>query len=245
MDIPSAELTKYAANAMLATRISFMNQMADLCERVGADVTSVGAASAPTDGSGRRSSFPVPGYGGSCFPKDVQALVRTAGEFGVVPDLLEAVEAVNARQKQVLLQKVMGLLGASLTGRAVGVWGLAFKPETDDMRESPAIPLVEGLLAAGATVRVHDPKAMEVARELFGDRVSWMADPYEACRGTDALVIVTEWLVYRTPDFERMRDAMRRPADCRWSQSVRPVPHARARLRVPVHRPAPVGASAP
>jgi len=211
MDIPSAELTKYAANAMLASRISFMNQMADLCERVGADITSVRRGIGSDRRIGQAFLFPGPGYGGSCFPKDVQALVRTAGEFGVVPDLLEAVEAVNARQKQVLLRKVVEELGPSLAGREVGVWGLAFKAETDDMRESPAIPLVEGLLAAGATVRVHDPKAMEVARGLFGERVSWMSDPYEACHGADALVIVTEWLVYRTPDFGRIRGAMRRP----------------------------------
>ncbi|MCL4867069.1 MAG: UDP-glucose/GDP-mannose dehydrogenase family protein, partial [Gemmatimonadales bacterium] len=160
MDIPSAELTKYAANAMLASRISFMNQMADLCERVGADITSVRRGIGSDRRIGQAFLFPGPGYGGSCFPKDVQALVRTAGECGVVPDLLEAVEAVNARQKQVLLRKVLGQLGPSLAGREVGVWGLAFKPNTDDMRESPAIPLVEGLLEAGATVRVHDPKAM-------------------------------------------------------------------------------------
>ncbi len=211
MDIPSAELTKYAANAMLASRISFMNQMADLCERVGADITSVRRGIGSDRRIGQAFLFPGPGYGGSCFPKDVQALVRTAGECGVVPDLLEAVEAVNARQKQVLLRKVLGQLGPSLAGREVGVWGLAFKAETDDMRESPAIPLVEGLLEAGATVRVHDPKAMEVARGLFGNRVTWMGEPYEACQGADALVIVTEWLVYRTPDFERIRRAMRRP----------------------------------
>ncbi len=211
MDIPSAELTKYAANAMLASRISFMNQMADLCERVGADITSVRRGIGSDRRIGQAFLFPGPGYGGSCFPKDVQALVRTAGECGVVPDLLEAVEAVNARQKQVLLRKVLGQLGPSLAGREVGVWGLAFKAETDDMRESPAIPLVEGLLEAGATVRVHDPKAMEVARGLFGNRVAWMGEPYEACQGADALVIVTEWLVYRTPDFERIRRAMRRP----------------------------------
>ncbi|MDZ4672961.1 MAG: UDP-glucose/GDP-mannose dehydrogenase family protein [Gemmatimonadota bacterium] len=211
MDIASAELTKYAANAMLASRISFMNQMADLCERVGADITSVRRGIGSDRRIGQAFLFPGPGYGGSCFPKDVQALVRTAGEVGMVPDFLESIEAVNARQKQVLLAKVQGRLGDSLAGHEVGVWGLAFKAETDDMRESPAIPLVEGLLQAGATVRVHDPKAMEVARGFFGDRVSWQTDPYEVSRGADALVIVTEWLVYRTPDFGRIRGLMRRP----------------------------------
>ena len=211
MDIPSAELTKYAANAMLATRISFMNQVAELCERVGADVTSVRRGIGSDRRIGQAFLFPGPGYGGSCFPKDVKALLRTAQDVGVAPDILAAVEAVNARQKQVLLGKLHGALGPDLAGRTVGVWGLAFKAETDDMRESPAIPLVEGLLAAGARVRVHDPQAMAVAAGLFGDRVDYAGDPYEAAEAADALAIVTEWLVYRNPDFERLRSRMRQP----------------------------------
>jgi UDPglucose 6-dehydrogenase len=211
MDIPSAELTKYAANAMLASRISFMNQIADLCERVGADVTNVRRGIGSDRRIGQAFLFPGPGYGGSCFPKDVQALMRTAHAVGMEPDLLSAIESVNQRQKLVLLDKLRLALAPSLAGREVAVWGLAFKAETDDMRESPAIPLVEGLLAEGARVRVHDPKAMAVAAALFGDRVRFAADPYDAVHGADALAIVTEWLVYRTPDLERIRGAMRRP----------------------------------
>ncbi len=209
MDIPSAEVTKYAANAMLATRISFMTQVADLCEKVGADVTAVRRGIGSDRRIGQAFLFPGPGYGGSCFPKDVKALIHTAREVGASPEILEAVELVNARQKLVLLEKLRSALGGTTAGREVAVWGLAFKAETDDMRESPAIPLVEGLLADGASVRVHDPKAMEVAQGLFGDRVRYASDPYDALTGADALAIVTEWLVYRNPDFERMRTLMR------------------------------------
>ncbi len=208
MDIPSAEVTKYAANAMLATRISFMNQIANLCERVGADVTNVRRGIGTDQRIGSAFLFPGPGYGGACFPKDVKALIRTAAEVGAPADLLEAVEHVNQRQKQVLLAKVDAALGVGLKGKTVGVWGLAFKAETDDIRESPAIPLIEGLLAHGARVQAHDPHAMENARALFGDRIQYAADPYSAARGADAVVVVTEWLVYRNPDFERLRREM-------------------------------------
>jgi UDPglucose 6-dehydrogenase len=211
MDIPSAEMTKYAANAMLATRISFMNQIADLCERVGADVSMVRKGIGSDRRIGSAFLFPGPGYGGSCFPKDVKALIRTAQEMGMEPTLLESVEVVNERQKRVLLGKLFNLLGPALGGRQVAVWGLSFKAETDDMRESPAIPLVDGILNAGGAVRVHDPKAMEVARGLYGDRLHYARDPYDAVAGSDALVIVTEWLLYRTPDFDRMRTLLTRP----------------------------------
>ena len=208
MDIPSAEVTKYAANAMLATRISFMNQVANLCERVGADVTNVRRGIGTDDRIGPAFLFPGPGYGGACFPKDVKALIRTAHEAGMPADLLEAVESVNRRQKQVLLAKVDAALGVGLAGKTVGVWGLSFKAETDDIRESPAIPLIEGLLAHGARVQAHDPHAMDNARALFGERITYAHDPYAAARGADALVIVTEWLVYRNPDFERLRSVL-------------------------------------
>ena len=211
MDIPSAEVTKYAANAMLATRISFMNQIATLCELVGADVSMVRKGIGTDRRIGPAFLFPGPGYGGSCFPKDVKALIRTAQELGMQATIWESVEAVNQQQKQVLLQKLLAELGADLRGKRIGVWGLAFKPETDDMRESPAIPLVEGLLEAGATIRAHDPKAMEIALGLFGGRIEYARDPYDAVAGADALVIVTEWLVYRNPDLERIRSALRRP----------------------------------
>ena len=209
MDIPSAEVTKYAANAMLATRISFMNQMADLCERVGADVSMVRRGIGSDHRIGPAFLFPGPGYGGSCFPKDVKALIRTAEDMGMEPSLLSAVEAVNERQKRVLLHKLLSRLGSTLRGRQIAVWGLSFKAETDDMRESSAIPLIEGILDAGGSVRAHDPKAMEVARTMFGERLYYASDPYDALAGADALVIVTEWLQYRNPDFERMRSLLR------------------------------------
>jgi UDPglucose 6-dehydrogenase len=211
MDIPSAEITKYAANAMLATRISFMNQVAELCERLGADVGMVRKGIGSDRRIGSAFLFPGPGYGGSCFPKDVKALARTAQELGIDPDLLRAVEAVNERQKRVLLGKLTSRLGPGLDGRQIAVWGLSFKAETDDMRESPALPLIDGILRANGAVRAHDPKAVESAREIFGDRLYYARDPYDAVAGADALVIVTEWLVYRNPDFDRLKSLLARP----------------------------------
>jgi UDPglucose 6-dehydrogenase len=211
MDIASAEVTKYAANAMLATRISFMNQMALFCELVGADVNHVRLGIGSDQRIGRAFLYPGPGYGGSCFPKDVKALIRTSDDLGLSLDVLKAVERVNECQKQIVLQKTFRYLGQDLSGKSVGVWGLAFKAETDDMRESPAIPAIEGLLDAGARVQTHDPKATDSARLIFGDRVMYAADPYSAAHGVDALLIMTEWLVYRNPDFERVRKLVRRP----------------------------------
>jgi UDPglucose 6-dehydrogenase len=211
MDIASAEVTKYAANAMLATRISFMNQIALFCELVGADVNQVRMGIGSDQRIGRAFLYPGPGYGGSCFPKDVKALIRTSDDLGLSLDLLKAVEGVNECQKQVVLQKTLRYLGQDLSGKIVGLWGLAFKAETDDMRESPTIPLIEGLLGAGARVQTHDPKATDSARLIFGDRVMYVADPYSAAHGADALIVMTEWLLYRNPDFERVRKLVRRP----------------------------------
>jgi UDPglucose 6-dehydrogenase len=211
MDIASAEVTKYAANAMLATRISFMNQMALFCELVGADVNNVRLGIGSDQRIGRAFLYPGPGYGGSCFPKDVKALIRTSEDLGLSLDVLKAVEHVNECQKQIVLQKTLRYLGQELNGKSIGVWGLAFKAETDDMRESPAIPVIEGLLDAGARVQTHDPKATDSARMIFGDRVMYAADPYSAAHGVDALLVLTEWLVYRNPDFERIRKLVRRP----------------------------------
>jgi UDPglucose 6-dehydrogenase len=211
MDIASAEVTKYAANAMLATRISFMNQMALFCELVGADVNHVRLGIGSDQRIGRAFLYPGPGYGGSCFPKDVKALIRTSDDLGLSLDVLKAVEEVNECQKKVVLQKTFRYLGQDLTGKIIGLWGLAFKAETDDMRESPTIPLIEGLLGAGARVQTHDPKATDSARSIFGDRVMYAADPYSAAHGADALIVMTEWLVYRNPDFERVRKLVRRP----------------------------------
>jgi len=211
MDLPSAEVTKYAANAMLATRISFMNQIAQLCDMVGADVTLVRKGIGTDRRIGPAFLFPGPGYGGSCFPKDVKALIRTGQDRGLPLDILQAVEAANERQKRVLFEKLARHLGDGLREATVAVWGLAFKAETDDVRESPALVLVEQLLAAGAGVRVHDPAALASARRRLGDRVTYAKNAYDAVDGAAALAIVTEWLEYRNPDFERIKRALTRP----------------------------------
>ncbi len=210
MDTRSAELTKYAANAMLATRISFMNDVALLCDKVGADVDLVRKGMGADRRIGYPFLFPGVGYGGSCFPKDVKALITTAREHGIEFDLLRSVERTNARQKQLLLTKATKHFG-SLEGRTFGVWGLAFKPKTDDMREAPAIVLIEGLLGKGARVQVHDPVAMEVAKRVFGNRVTWAPTAYDAIEGVDALFVVTEWNDFRHPDFNRMKGLMKAP----------------------------------
>ena len=210
MDIPSAEMTKYAANAMLATRISFMNQIARLCEAVGADVTHVRRGIGSDRRIGQAFLFPGPGYGGSCFPKDVKALIRTATEREVALDVLHAVESANDAQKHVLFEKLKRHLGP-LQQKTVAVWGLAFKAETDDVRESPALVLVEALLCEGVQVQVHDPAAMKTAARHLGSRVKYATHAYDALSGADALAIVTEWLEYRNPDFARIKQLLNRP----------------------------------
>jgi UDPglucose 6-dehydrogenase len=211
MDVPSAEITKYAANAMLATRISFMNAVAQLCEKTGADVNAV-RKGVGTDGRiGPAFLYPGAGYGGSCFPKDVKALIRTMADLGADASILQAVEDVNDRQKRILLDRLTNRLGEDLTGRAVAVWGLAFKPNTDDMREAPSLVTIEGLLARGAKVVAHDPVAMDEARRHLGDRISYASTNYATLDGADALVIHTEWHPYRRPDFVRMKSAMKTP----------------------------------
>ncbi len=211
MDIPSAEMTKYAANAMLATRISFMNEIAALCERVGANVDLVRKGVGSDARIGPSFLFPGPGYGGSCFPKDVKALVQTARQRETPLSVLEAVESANDRQKKRLFEKLSEALNGELPGATIAVWGLSFKPNTDDMRESPALDLIEGILAAGASVVAHDPAAMDEARRRLGDRVRYATTNYEALSGADGLVIVTDWNEYRHPDFLRMKEALRRP----------------------------------
>jgi UDPglucose 6-dehydrogenase len=211
MDIPSAEMTKYAANAMLATRISFMNQIAGLCEAVGADVTLVRKGIGTDRRIGSAFLFPGPGYGGSCFPKDVKALIRTSEARGVPLDILAAVEAANERQKRVLFDKLARHFDGRLRGTTIAVWGLAFKAETDDVRESPALVLADALLGAGATVRVHDPAALQTARRHLGDRVVYAAHAYDALEGAAALAILTEWREYRNPDFDRIKRLLTRP----------------------------------
>ena len=210
MDCASAELTKYAANAMLATRISFMNEVANLCEAVGADVDHVRKAIGSDKRIGPSFLFPGIGYGGSCFPKDVQAMIRFASDINYDFRILQSVEAVNLRQKTRLFAKIKRHFGR-LKGKTVAVWGLAFKPKTDDMREAPAIPLIEALLAAGARVQAYDPEAVTVARGIFGKRITYSPSNYDALKGADALAIVTEWNEFRRPDFARMRTLMRSP----------------------------------
>jgi len=214
MDIRSAELTKYAANAMLATKISFMNEMANLAERFGADIerVRVGIGSDPRIGYG--FIYPGAGYGGSCFPKDVKALERSGRAAGYEPKILAAVETVNAQQKTVLFSKIKAHFKGQLRGRTIAVWGLAFKPNTDDMREAPSRVLIEALLGAGAAVRAYDPVAMPEARRLFGDRPGLLlsANMEDALAGADALAIVTEWQEFRSPDFDGIKAALKQPA---------------------------------
>ena len=211
MDLASAELTKYAANAMLATRISFMNELALLAESVGADIDAVRRGIGSDERIGRHFLYAGCGYGGSCFPKDIKALVRTGHEHGHPMRILEAVEAVNERQKQVLVEKIGTRFGASLAGLTLTVWGLAFKPETDDIREAPSLALIEQLLARGARVQAFDPVAMQAARAELGERagLAYSASALDAIRGSDALIVVTEWKEFRSPDFEELAGLMR------------------------------------
>ncbi len=211
MDTASAELTKYAANAMLATRVSFMNQIAELCEVFGANVDSVRKGLGSDPRIGRYFLFPGPGYGGSCFPKDVKALIRTAHDHSIPVELFAATESVNERQKRKLFEKVHRILGKRLAGARVAVWGLAFKAETDDVRESPSIALIDALLEAQVTVAAHDPAAIENARAKFGNRIEYFQDMYEVVEGAEALIVVTEWRQFRNPDFARVRAALRSP----------------------------------
>jgi UDPglucose 6-dehydrogenase len=222
MDIRSAEMTKYASNAMLATKISFINEMANICGSLGADIDSVRKGMGYDRRIGFEFLFPGVGYGGSCFPKDVKALVQTAQEHGIDAVVLKGVEAVNEEQKKVLFRKIVehfrGRAGSRrpsgkkpLAGRTIAVWGLSFKPRTDDMREAPSVVIIDQLLRAGAEVRAHDPVAMGEAYKIFKDRVFLASDSYEALKGADALAVVTEWNEFRTPDFARMKKIMRMP----------------------------------
>jgi UDPglucose 6-dehydrogenase len=201
----SAEMTKYAANAMLATKISFINEMANLCDRLGADINDVRKGIGHDQRIGFQFLFPGPGYGGSCFPKDVEAIIAMGRHTGLPLALMEAVDKVNDAQKEVLFQKISAHFGQHLAGKTLALWGLAFKPRTDDIREAPALCLIDRLLAAEVKVRVHDPEAMVNVREIYGDRLYYSDRPYGALEGADGLVIVTEWPEFRNPDFEVMK----------------------------------------
>lgn len=211
MDNRSAELTKYAANALLATKISFMNELSRLCEAAGADIEAVRMGAGSDTRIGPRFLFAGAGYGGSCFPKDVRALVDTARLHGVELQIAQAVENVNTQQKSILARKVKACLGEDLSGMVVGVWGLAFKPQTDDVREAAALTLCRELVDAGATVRAYDPEARETARKVLGDAIEYVSTSRAAAAGADALVLVTEWSEFRNPDFVSLKETLRRP----------------------------------
>ena len=212
MDIPSAEMTKYAANSMLATRISFMNDIANLCERVGADVNMVRAGIGSDTRIGRKFLYAGCGYGGSCFPKDVKALIKTADQNGYSMEVLKAVERVNEKQKSVLFDKLQkAYQGEDLKGKTIAMWGLSFKPETDDMRESTALVMIDKLLASGCRIRVYDPIAMDECRRRIGDKVTYCRDMYDAVLDADALLLLTEWKEFRLPTWGVIKKAMHRP----------------------------------
>ncbi len=221
MDVKSAEMTKYAANAMLATKISFINEIANLCELVGADVANVRKGIGSDSRIGFEFLFPGVGYGGSCFPKDVQAIIKTGSEYGYDLKILKAVEAVNYRQKEVLVDRILKHFGARgkeqvakekpLEGKTIGIWGLSFKPRTDDMREAPSITVINSLLDAGARVKAHDPEAMDEAKKVFGDRIEYMKDNYAVAKDADALAVITEWNEFRRPNFEKVKGMMKSP----------------------------------
>lgn len=211
MDIASAEMTKYTSNAMLATRISFMNEIANLCERVGANVHEVRKGVGADSRIGHAFLFPGCGYGGSCFPKDIQAIIHTAKKFDYDFRILTAVEEVNADQKMVLFNKVYKHFDGDLKGRTFAVWGLSFKPKTDDMREAPSIPLIESLLERGAKVRACDPEAVHEAKKIFGDKITYHLNRYECLEGASALIVVTEWAEFQNPDFDKIKSILVEP----------------------------------
>ena len=209
MDIRSAELTKYAANSFLATKITFMNEIANLCEILGADVDMVRKGVGTDDRIGKRFLFAGIGYGGSCFPKDVQALARTADEINYDFKILDAVMSVNGYQKQKLIPQLLDYFGGAIKGKTIAVWGLAFKPYTDDIREAPALENIRELLSLGATVKTYDPEAMENVKGIFGDQITYAKDEYDATNGADALMIMTEWPIFRTPEFDKLESTLK------------------------------------
>ena len=211
MDIRSAEMTKYAANAMLATRISFMNELANLCEAAGADINAVRAGVGSDPRIGPSFLFPGVGYGGSCFPKDVQAMIKTAEEHNHSLKILPAVEDTNRNQKELLAQKIIKRFKKNLKGKTIAVWGLSFKPNTDDMREAPSITIIKALLKRGATIKAYDPVAVESTREILGNSISYSKDNYSILKGADALALITEWNEFRRPNFDKMFELMRSP----------------------------------
>ena len=212
MDERSAEMTKYAANSYLATRITFMNEIANLCDKLGANVDMVRKGMGSDGRIGKRFLFPGVGYGGSCFPKDVQALAKTANEVSYDFRILNSVMNVNEDQKKILSQRIINYFGGNVEGKTIAIWGLAFKPNTDDIREAPALTIIKDLLAAGAQIKAFDPEAMDNVREIFGDKIEFGNSQYEVLENADALAIVTEWQVFRTPNFDTIKDLLINPA---------------------------------
>lgn len=211
MDIKSAEMTKYASNSFLATKISFMNEIANLCEKVGADAEMVRIGMSTDSRIGNKFLFPGLGYGGSCFPKDVKALIKTGEENKCSMSIIKAADEVNRQQRVNFIEKIIAKMGEDLTGKTIGVWGLAFKPKTNDMREAPAITIINGLLAKGAKVKAYDPKAFDLAKFYFGEKVTYAKSSYEAVDGADCLLLLTEWNEFRRPDFEKVKTLMKHP----------------------------------
>ncbi|MFA4911046.1 MAG: UDP-glucose/GDP-mannose dehydrogenase family protein [Desulfobacteria bacterium] len=208
MDIESAEMTKYAANAMLATRVSFMNELANLCEKVGADISDVRKGMGTDPRIGYSFLFPGVGYGGSCFPKDVRAIIRTAKENDYDLNILKAVDLANTNQREILVQKILKHFGGNLKGRVIGIWGLSFKPNTDDIRDAPSLVIINRLLEVGARIKVYDPAAMDEVKKVFDNRIEYSKKSYDALEGADALVLITEWNEFREPDFKRILKLM-------------------------------------
>ncbi|MEA3477173.1 MAG: UDP-glucose/GDP-mannose dehydrogenase family protein, partial [Bacteroidota bacterium] len=211
MDTPSAEMTKYAANAMLATRISFMNDIANLCERIGADVQMVRKGIGSDPRIGPKFIYPGIGYGGSCFPKDVKALIKTSEEYGYKLRVLRSVEDVNDDQKKILYQKTFDYFNGNLENKTIAMWGLSFKPQTDDMREAPSLVLIDSFLKAGSRIQAYDPVAINEAKRILGDKITYVTDPYEALKNADCLLLVTEWKEFRIPDFKQMKALLKNP----------------------------------
>lgn len=211
MDVKSAEMTKYAANSFLATKISFMNEIANLCEKVGADAEMVRVGISTDSRIGNKFLFPGIGYGGSCFPKDVKALIKTGEDFGCNMSIIKYADEVNKKQRLFFVDKITNILGKNLSDKVFGVWGLAFKPKTDDMREAPAITIIQSLLDMGAKIKVYDPKAIESAKKIFGERIDYTNSSYEALKNADAMILLTEWNEFRRPDFNRIKSLLNKP----------------------------------
>lgn len=211
MDVKSAEMTKYAANSFLATKISFMNEIANLCEKVGANAEMVRIGMSTDSRIGNKFLFPGLGYGGSCFPKDVKAIVKTGADFGMEMTVIKSADEVNKKQRKLFIDKIINKFGNDLQDKMFAIWGLSFKPKTNDMREAPSITIINALLEKGAKIKAYDPKAVESAKNIFGDKIEYCSNSYEALEGSDAMLLLTEWNEFRRPDFERMKSLMKAP----------------------------------